>query len=65
MSAEAVAAFLDSEHYPVEEVAEWLAELKADGNYGPHAARAMRFSVRWFADILGFSLVVGWPRRSL
>jgi hypothetical protein len=32
-SAEAIAALLDSPHYPVEEVAERLAELKASGDY--------------------------------
>jgi hypothetical protein len=40
MSAEAIAAFLDSVHYPVEEVAERLTELKASGDYDRIIAEA-------------------------
>ena len=40
MSAEAIAAFLNSVHYPVEEVAERLAELKASGDYDRIIAEA-------------------------
>jgi hypothetical protein len=39
-SAEAIAAVLDSEHYPVAEVAERLAELKASGDYDRIIAEA-------------------------
>jgi hypothetical protein len=39
-SAEAIAAALESEHYPVELVAELLAELKADGDYDRIIAEA-------------------------
>jgi hypothetical protein len=39
-SAEAIAALLDSEYYPVEEIAERLDELKASGDYDRILAEA-------------------------